>query len=324
LYVIDSGTETVRNFRTRASSAVKWASSVRQRINSGTSIPIEDAKNMVTEAENLNINCQELRTLRNAYRTTRGWIGRLKKIDLDLGSSDINIITGLLREHEGFLVSSNDHVTKLKQAVCGYCICRRPYDGFMIGCDECEEWYHGLCIGISESQAEKFEKYICLRCSIKKQYYQFCSSIANIIRKWCDPKELDKVRQNEGNKLQRRVRERKREILKVREEIESTTRLLENLSPDGCSRQTTGINAGETVAECTDLPKNANVIDVHDSLLTAPPTDIPFLAHRVFNTIDMTVEQKYTATANLNGSLVDGKCSYCSLYSHLSDSSHSS
>ncbi len=181
---------------------------MRQRIKAGISIPIDDATDMLNEGEKLNINCQELRTLRTAYRATKGWIGRLKKIDLDLGSSDLNLITDLLREHEGFLVSSNDHASKLKQAVCGYCTCRRPYDGFMIGCDECDEWYHGLCIGVSESQAEKFDKYVCLRCSIKKQYYHVCSSIANIIKKWCDPKELAKFRQSEGNKLQRRLRER--------------------------------------------------------------------------------------------------------------------
>jgi hypothetical protein len=33
-----------------------------------------------------------------------------------------------------------------------YCICRKPYRQgvFMIGCDNCDEWYHGRCVGFEE------------------------------------------------------------------------------------------------------------------------------------------------------------------------------
>lgn len=30
-----------------------------------------------------------------------------------------------------------------------YCLCRGPNDGsFMVGCDTCEEWFHGACVKI--------------------------------------------------------------------------------------------------------------------------------------------------------------------------------
>lgn len=46
-----------------------------------------------------------------------------------------------------------------------YCICRSTKaDGFMIGCDNCEEWYHGDCISITEVDAKKIKKYFCLLC----------------------------------------------------------------------------------------------------------------------------------------------------------------
>ncbi|XP_063682910.1 nucleosome-remodeling factor subunit NURF301-like [Bolinopsis microptera] len=47
-----------------------------------------------------------------------------------------------------------------------FCICRTPYNqySFYIGCDSCQEWYHGTCVGISEMEAEKIEVYICDRC----------------------------------------------------------------------------------------------------------------------------------------------------------------
>lgn len=46
-----------------------------------------------------------------------------------------------------------------------YCICRST-DGtrFMIACDNCEEWYHGDCIGITEVDANDIKHYYCDKC----------------------------------------------------------------------------------------------------------------------------------------------------------------
>lgn len=38
----------------------------------------------------------------------------------------------------------------------------------MICCDQCEEWYHGDCVGISVAQGKRMERYgedyVCVRC----------------------------------------------------------------------------------------------------------------------------------------------------------------
>ncbi|XP_045164491.1 CXXC-type zinc finger protein 1-like isoform X1 [Mercenaria mercenaria] len=46
-----------------------------------------------------------------------------------------------------------------------YCICRST-DGtrFMIACDNCEEWYHGDCIGVTEKDAQFIKQYYCGPC----------------------------------------------------------------------------------------------------------------------------------------------------------------
>lgn len=51
-----------------------------------------------------------------------------------------------------------------------FCICRTPYNqySFYIGCDHCQEWYHGTCVGISEMEAERIEVYICDKCKEKE------------------------------------------------------------------------------------------------------------------------------------------------------------
>ncbi|XP_036426023.1 nucleosome-remodeling factor subunit BPTF-like isoform X2 [Colossoma macropomum] len=47
-----------------------------------------------------------------------------------------------------------------------YCICRTPYDEaqFYIGCDRCQNWYHGRCVGILQSEATHIDEYICPQC----------------------------------------------------------------------------------------------------------------------------------------------------------------
>ena len=45
-----------------------------------------------------------------------------------------------------------------------FCICRKPDDHtWMIGCDGgCEDWFHGRCVGINESDGNLIDKYICM------------------------------------------------------------------------------------------------------------------------------------------------------------------
>lgn len=46
-----------------------------------------------------------------------------------------------------------------------YCLCRKPWQGrFMIQCDGCDEWYHGVCVDITPSEALNIDKYHCQKC----------------------------------------------------------------------------------------------------------------------------------------------------------------
>nr|XP_029721338.1 CXXC-type zinc finger protein 1-like isoform X2 [Aedes albopictus] len=55
--------------------------------------------------------------------------------------------------------------TILKQDGQAYCICRSSDSSrFMIGCDACEEWYHGDCINVTEKEAKHIKQYYCQRC----------------------------------------------------------------------------------------------------------------------------------------------------------------
>jgi len=89
----------------------------------------------------------------------------------------------------------------------------------MIGCDHCEEWYHGPCIGISESKADRVEKFTCIRCSTKQMFHGSATVAVGIIRKWTCRKDLKKARQVEFQKLQRKDRKEKKDTEKFTNSI---------------------------------------------------------------------------------------------------------
>lgn len=35
---------------------------------------------------------------------------------------------------------------------------------FYIGCDRCQNWYHGRCVGILQSEATHIDEYVCPQC----------------------------------------------------------------------------------------------------------------------------------------------------------------
>jgi len=43
-----------------------------------------------------------------------------------------------------------------------FCFCRKPYQEgeFMICCDNCDIWYHGACVNLTESAGSLIESYI--------------------------------------------------------------------------------------------------------------------------------------------------------------------
>uniref|UniRef100_A0A8C3B3M6 Bromodomain PHD finger transcription factor n=1 Tax=Cyclopterus lumpus TaxID=8103 RepID=A0A8C3B3M6_CYCLU len=53
-----------------------------------------------------------------------------------------------------------------KKDISLYCVCKTPYDEtkFYIGCDRCQNWYHGRCVGILQSEANHIDEYVCPQC----------------------------------------------------------------------------------------------------------------------------------------------------------------
>ncbi|XP_034937972.1 nucleosome-remodeling factor subunit NURF301 isoform X2 [Chelonus insularis] len=67
-----------------------------------------------------------------------------------------------------------------------YCLCKQPYDEsqFYICCDKCQDWFHGRCVGILQSEADNIDEYVCPNC-------QRNSSVNFANMKNLDTKDLD-------------------------------------------------------------------------------------------------------------------------------------
>ena len=40
---------------------------------------------------------------------------------------------------------------------------------FYIGCDRCQDWFHGRCVGISQAEADSIDTYVCPNCQKKEE-----------------------------------------------------------------------------------------------------------------------------------------------------------
>lgn len=69
------------------------------------------------------------------------------------------------KEINEFICSECKHARETQEL---YCLCKQPYDEsqFYICCDKCQDWFHGRCVGILQSEADYIDEYICPNCQI--------------------------------------------------------------------------------------------------------------------------------------------------------------
>jgi hypothetical protein len=209
----------VQQVRKLAAKASDWVKTACTILDSEEKLGMHEAKALFDQGEKLGFQLNELRALRNGLKTARGWANKVKRSKVDQGGTHVNGVQALIEEHDSLIVDMPEELATLQQAMRNYCLCRRPYEGFMIGCDDCDEWFHGACIGVSETRADKVDKYVCIRCSVARVFKNSALDIAGVIRKYCSGKDLRRTRQVESQKLQRKVRKETKDIGKLKEDI---------------------------------------------------------------------------------------------------------
>ncbi|ETV68791.1 hypothetical protein, variant [Aphanomyces astaci] len=131
-------------------------------------LPLHTLGSLVDEGGKLKIRTGVWAALEAEHDAAAQWEAKLKASGLDVGQAKIATLVQLLAEFDArkFVVDMDMHRDVLVSATEQYCICRQPYDGFMLGCDLCDDWFHDTCVGISKEKAEKVADYVCPSCGL--------------------------------------------------------------------------------------------------------------------------------------------------------------
>ena len=241
-----SRSDLVQRVRKLSKDATRWSELASKALASDEKMTVHEGKSLFDKGDKLGFTCPEMKVFRSALKNARGWSTRVKRCKLDQGTAHHQNVVSLLEEHNGLIFDMGDEVAQLNQAMKNYCLCRRPYEGFMIGCDSCDDWFHGPCVGVSESRADKVTKYVCLRCSLRKTYTASSMAAIGVIRKWTSLKDKKQARHNDNQKFKRKIRKEKKEIEKLQEEAASLRNMLEHAAQtETCGHSTSN---GESVA----------------------------------------------------------------------------
>jgi hypothetical protein len=182
-----------------------WLGRVNEAMQAPPSLTIEEMGTLVTDGDRLRVQFAELKQLKAYIKDAKQWVQRVKKSGIEKGEASVQELESLLQEARAIPIDLSKHTEILKNATQRYCICRGPYEGFMIGCDTCDEWYHGPCVGITESQAARCERWICPRCSIIHMMKSLAKEAMDSVAVSRDPEQRNQQRQLARQKILAKV-----------------------------------------------------------------------------------------------------------------------
>lgn len=159
-----------------AKKARGWLSKLKKRLRALLTkgigrMSISAVRSLVEEGENIAIDMPVFDLLKEHMEIASDWESRVLASGIESGQARVANLLALLNEYEcaRLVIDLDMHRDVLKSATERYCICRQPFDGLMIGCDHCDDWYHDSCIGMSKERVEKVEHYTCPSCTLLQE-----------------------------------------------------------------------------------------------------------------------------------------------------------
>lgn len=136
--------DLISKVRGRWTRTEKWVKETRHLLVSGKRMSLQDAKILLENGEKLQVNLPELHSLKSKLDLAQNWLKKVGNCTNGQGAK-AKAVDQLIDEYDDLLVEFPEELEDLQQANVGYCLCRRPYEGFMIGCDHCEVSTIGAC-----------------------------------------------------------------------------------------------------------------------------------------------------------------------------------
>ncbi|KAG7377682.1 hypothetical protein PHYPSEUDO_011154 [Phytophthora pseudosyringae] len=159
-----------------AKKARLWLSKLKKRLRALMTkgvgrMSMSAARSLVEEGEDIAVGMPVFDFLKEHLEIASDWENRVLASGIETGQARVANLLALLNEYEcaRLVIDLDMHRDVLKSATERYCICRQPFDGLMIGCDHCDDWFHDSCIGMSKEKAEKVEHYTCPSCTILQE-----------------------------------------------------------------------------------------------------------------------------------------------------------
>lgn len=199
---IKAWTASAAEFLSR--SSVNGIETTSQDVDGDHGMTYLALQDFVREGEQLHIERPSMiADLKAELRKAKSWLSRYARTAPGSGISaavpskeaglELDALTAEAKQ--ALKVDLREELEIISQATRRYCLCRQLYHGSMVGCDECDEWYHFQCVGLTQFQVEKADKYVCIRCSLKNSFCSTASLAAQITNRWSVPEEAQKARE---------------------------------------------------------------------------------------------------------------------------------
>jgi len=210
-------TEVKKSF----ANAQIWTDRARkmlERDGSERLLNIEELKSFISDGETISYEIKELGLIRGEYRKAKAWFARLQKSGIDRYEAIDKELEELVEESKLISVDLSEGIQQIQDSKLKYCICRQESHSEMIGCDTCKEWYHYSCIGMTKIQADKLDKYSCVRCQLLYSFDQSAVAAGVIVNRWMNVDEL--INSNDGKriKIQKRIQKENKELQKLEQQ----------------------------------------------------------------------------------------------------------
>eukprot|EP01038_Epipyxis_sp_PR26KG_P010367 gene10367-13929_t len=206
-------------------SSVAWSDKANRILNYESRsdlLTLDNLKDFMKEGESTVFDYSHLiDSLKGEFKAAKLWVTKINKYNNDPGSTSSAELKELMDQAEEICVDLSEHTESIQLLTKRYCLCRQLYHGAMVGCDTCDDWYHLHCIGLSTAQADKCDKYICIRCTIQMSLKNNVVFVANICNKWMDPDNHFKIREYAAQKITKRINKEEKEVQKVKASITS-------------------------------------------------------------------------------------------------------
>ena len=178
----------------------------------------DELRDFIKSGEGFNVFLPQLDVLRTQHKRSKAWISKFQRLNSGKTPSNAEL-EELSAESEQLLVNLDEYTSLISLDTKKYCICRQSYHSEMIGCDECDEWYHLQCVGLSQAQADKLERYLCIRCTLRQSFNNAAMLAAQSINKWMNASDVLRAREQRLSKVTKRVAKEEKELERIQVEL---------------------------------------------------------------------------------------------------------